>query len=100
MPHMEVGSSCCAATAICYEQNPAHDGSLGAAAKRCTVLTDGGWGAGKSTLLDILSLRKTSGKIAGEVSTPRHWCEVFWPRPCMSHVSAVHASCISSMAGQ
>jgi ABC-type multidrug transport system ATPase subunit len=29
----------------------------------CCVL-----GAGKSTLLDILSLRKTSGKIAGEVS--------------------------------
>ena len=28
------------------------------------------WGAGKSTLLDILSLRKTSGKIAGEVRAP------------------------------
>lgn len=49
----------------------------------------GSSGAGKTTLLDVLALRKTSGKVEGEVRLNGHLQEPKTFRRCTGYVEQV-----------
>ena len=55
----------------------------------------GSSGAGKTTLMDVLALRKSSGKIEGEVRLNGHLQEEKSFRRCTGYVEQVREICIT-----